>query len=160
MLHAEYVQGSGCVIISTNNTILAAIFIYSMCFDLLVIVLNMYKLLGIGIGPPRVFGKSRLSKLIFADGLIYFLIACVIFVFRNLKLLNVATASSSIWLPQYSFCWNWTPSWVSFSTFQLLFSLLYVNCMIKNVQRWISTQIVACRVVRRLTKFTNQGAEL
>jgi hypothetical protein len=96
MLHAEYVQGSGCVIISTNNTILAAIFIYSMCFDLLVIVLNMYKLLGIGIGPPRVFGKSRLSKLIFADGLIYFLIACVIFVFRNLKLLNVATASSSI----------------------------------------------------------------
>lgn len=95
MLRAEWVQGSGCIITSTNNTILAAIFIYSMCFDLVVIVLNMYKLLGIGIGPPRIFGKSRLSKLIFADGLIYFLIACVISVFHSLIPLNVATASSS-----------------------------------------------------------------
>ena len=85
-MQAQWVEGSGCIITSTNNTILAAIFIYSMCFDLLVIVLNMYKLLGIGIGPPRIFGKSRLSKLIFADGLIYFLIACVISVFRNLGL--------------------------------------------------------------------------
>ena len=44
-MQAQWVEGSGCIITSTNNTILAAIFIYSMCFDLLVIVLNMYKLL-------------------------------------------------------------------------------------------------------------------
>jgi len=74
-VRAEWVAGSGCIITETNNTILAAVFIYSMCFDLLVIVLNMYKLLGIGVGPPRVFGTNRLRKLIFTDGLIYFLIA-------------------------------------------------------------------------------------
>ncbi|KAF8735896.1 hypothetical protein AX14_001276 [Amanita brunnescens Koide BX004] len=127
MLHAEYVQGSGCVIISTNNTILAAIFIYSMCFDLLVIVLNMYKLLGIGIGPPRVFGKSRLSKLIFADGLIYFLIAF----FVNLT-----------------------------ATIFLLLKLNPIMSIIFNIPAAVFSTIVACRVVRRLTKFTNQGAEL
>ena len=83
-MEAEWVSGSGCIVTNTNNTILAAVFIYSMCFDLLVIVLNMYKLLGIGVGPPRVFGTNRLRKLIFTDGLIYFLIACVFFVFRGL----------------------------------------------------------------------------
>lgn len=55
-----------------------------MVFDLLVIALNVYKLLGIGVGPPRVFGTARLRKLIVNDGLIYFFIACVFFVFCGL----------------------------------------------------------------------------
>ncbi|KAF8635398.1 hypothetical protein AX15_000398 [Amanita polypyramis BW_CC] len=75
LLKAQWVPGTGCAITNTNNTILAAVFIYSMCFDLLVIALNTYKLLGIGLGSPRSIGSSRLGKLIFADGLIYFLIA-------------------------------------------------------------------------------------
>ncbi|KAF9528713.1 hypothetical protein CPB83DRAFT_929504 [Crepidotus variabilis] len=76
-LKASWVPGTGCVITETNNTILAAIFIYSMCFDLTVLLLNTYKLLGINASENarRVLGQSRLTKLVFADGLIFFMIA-------------------------------------------------------------------------------------
>lgn len=69
-LKAEWVPGVGCQITQTNNRILATIFIYSMCFDLTVLLLNTYKLFGIN-GP----GRSRLTHMVFADGLIYFIIA-------------------------------------------------------------------------------------
>lgn len=36
LLNAQWVDGTGCVITHTNNTVLAATFIYSMAFDLLV----------------------------------------------------------------------------------------------------------------------------
>jgi hypothetical protein len=78
LLKAQWVSGAGCVITSANNTILATIFIYSMCFDFLVLVLNAYKLLGMSRGSTHKVGSSRLAKLIFADGLIYFMIACVL----------------------------------------------------------------------------------
>ena len=61
----------GCAITKTDNTILAATFIYSMCFDFLVLCLTAYKLL-----YPR-NGRSRLVKLIFGDGLIFFIVALV-----------------------------------------------------------------------------------
>ena len=66
----------GCVITSTNNTVLAATFIYSMCFDFAVLTLNAYKLVG---GNSRSTGLagSRLAKMIFEDGLIFFMIAYV-----------------------------------------------------------------------------------
>ena len=76
-LKAMWVDGTGCVITETNNTILAAIFIYSMCFDLIVLGLNTYKLFGINSTTTvsEMMGRSRLTKMIFADGLIYFVIA-------------------------------------------------------------------------------------
>jgi len=76
---------NSCIITSTNTTILAATFTYSMCFDLIVFLLNAYKL-----GVKR-HGKSRLSKMIFKDGLIFFFIAflanfvATVFIFLNLN---------------------------------------------------------------------------
>lgn len=64
------------MITSTNNTVLAATFVYSMCFDLVVLLLNVYKLLGINSVDPG-FGSTRIAKLIFEDGLIFFIIAYV-----------------------------------------------------------------------------------
>nr|GAT52236.1 predicted protein [Mycena chlorophos] len=75
-----------CVILSTNTTILAATFTYSMGFDLIVFCLNAYKLV-----LSRRRGKSRLTKLIFKDGLVFFFIAflanliATIFMFLNLN---------------------------------------------------------------------------
>ena len=69
LLKAEWVPGTGCVITKTNTTILAATFIYSMCFDLLVLILTAVKL---------AFGQSQRSQLmdmLFKDGLVYFMIA-------------------------------------------------------------------------------------
>ncbi|KDR80358.1 hypothetical protein GALMADRAFT_223239 [Galerina marginata CBS 339.88] len=75
-LTAVWVPGVGCQITQTNNTILATIFIYSMCFDLTVLLLNVYKLLGIkGTKNSELMGRSRLTHMIFADGLIFFIIA-------------------------------------------------------------------------------------
>ena len=73
-LTATWIDGVGCQIIKTNNKILAAIFIYSMVFDLVVLCLNIYKLTG----SSRVAGssgRSRLVQLIFTDGLIFFIVA-------------------------------------------------------------------------------------
>lgn len=58
----------------SNNTILAATFIYSMCFDLIILLLSMYKLV-IGVKG----GRSQLMTLLFKDGLVYFIIAYVPF---------------------------------------------------------------------------------
>jgi len=69
-----WVPETGCVITETRNHILAAIFIYSMIFDLIVLLLNTYKLSGARSGMLR---TSRLAKMIFTDGLIYFILACV-----------------------------------------------------------------------------------
>ncbi|KAH9927065.1 hypothetical protein B0H21DRAFT_839132 [Amylocystis lapponica] len=68
LLKAEWIPGEGCIITDTNNTILAATFIYSMCFDAVVMVLNAVRL------APRT-GHSRLLRLLFKDGVIYFIVA-------------------------------------------------------------------------------------
>lgn len=69
LLKAEWVPGEGCAITKTNNTVLAATFIYSMCFDLVVLVLTAVKL-----AFPR-GQRSQLMSMLFKDGLIYFMIA-------------------------------------------------------------------------------------
>ena len=76
LLTASSMDGVGCVITKTGNTILAANFIYSMCFDFIVLCLNAYispwtsaPHHGIGLAG------SRITKIIFEDGLIYFIIA-------------------------------------------------------------------------------------
>lgn len=71
-----WVYGTGCVITWTNNKVLAATFVYSMCFDLVVLALNAYKLLD-SYSKDKGFMSSRIAKMIFEDGLIYFVIAFV-----------------------------------------------------------------------------------
>ena len=70
---AQWIDGAGCVVTNTNNTILAATFIYSMVFDLLILLLSMYKLV-LGVKG----GRSQLMTLLFKDGLVYFFIAYVL----------------------------------------------------------------------------------
>ncbi|KAJ7118687.1 hypothetical protein C8R43DRAFT_90095 [Mycena crocata] len=93
-------QMNACVITGTHNTVLAATFTYSMCFDLMVFLLNAYKL---GINRR---GSSKLSKMIFKDGLIFFFIAflanllATVFMFLNLNaimtiIFNVPAAVAS-----------------------------------------------------------------
>lgn len=62
-------EQNACVILDTNSDLLAATFIYTMSFDFLVLVLTAYKLF-----EPNT-NRSKLVELIFADGLIYFIIA-------------------------------------------------------------------------------------
>jgi hypothetical protein len=80
LLKAAWVDGE-CVIIYTDNQILAITFIYSMAFDFTVLCLTGWKLAF----PAN--GRSKLIKLIFGDGLIYFAIAYVDCVLR-LRLFN------------------------------------------------------------------------
>lgn len=65
--------GSACTIISTDTAWLSAIYIYTMCFDLIVTLLLAVKLWRPAMGN-RVH-TSRLTDMVFGDGLIYFLIA-------------------------------------------------------------------------------------
>ena len=69
LLKAQWEPGQGCVITQTNNTILSATFIYSMCFDFIVLCLTGYKLFFLSTG------RSRLVTLIVRDGLMYFIVA-------------------------------------------------------------------------------------
>lgn len=123
LLKAEWVPGQGCVITNTSNTILAATFIYSMCFDFTVLVLTAVKLSL----PRKHSDSSRLVKLIFNDGLIFFIIAFL----SNML-----------------------------ATIFMLLNLNAVMSIIANVPAAISSTIVACRAVRRLTNYTSRGPEV
>jgi len=69
LLTAAWVPGQGCVITSTDSKILSVSFIYSMAFDLIVLVLTAFKL----VRPTGT--TSHLVNMIFADGLAYFIAA-------------------------------------------------------------------------------------
>jgi len=69
LLHAAWMPPAGCVIVSTDNRILAITFIYSMVFDFIVLCMTGWKLLF----PAN--NRSKLVTLIFGDGLIFFVIA-------------------------------------------------------------------------------------
>jgi hypothetical protein len=60
------VPGSGCLITGTDNTVLAASFIYTMSFDALILFLTAYKLATTG--GIRNGQRSRLVDMIFGDG--------------------------------------------------------------------------------------------
>ncbi|KAF8966627.1 hypothetical protein BDZ97DRAFT_1917437 [Flammula alnicola] len=128
-LEASWIPGVGCQITKTNNKILATIFIYSMCFDLTVLLLNTYKLLGINssASSSNMMGRSRLTHMIFTDGLIFFIIAFL----ANL-----------------------------IATVFMLLNLNSLMSVIFNVPAAVGSTIVACRAVRRLTNFTNNGPEI
>ncbi|KAI0754416.1 hypothetical protein C8Q80DRAFT_1094109 [Daedaleopsis nitida] len=86
LVKASWDPMAGCVVSGTSNTILAATFIYSMCFDLFILLLSSYKLV-IGVQG----GRSQLMTLLFKDGLVYFFIAffsnllAVVFILLNLN---------------------------------------------------------------------------
>ncbi|KAI0642736.1 hypothetical protein C8Q79DRAFT_1003058 [Trametes meyenii] len=124
LLKAAWIPGQGCAITQTSNTILAATFIYSMCFDFTVLMLTGFKL-GITTVPRK--DRSKIVKLIFDDGLIFFMVAFI--------------------------------SNVIATTFMLV-NLNAVMSIIANVPAAIASTIVACRVVRRLTNYTTEGAEV
>ncbi|KAJ3969075.1 hypothetical protein EV361DRAFT_372195 [Lentinula raphanica] len=67
-------QSHQCVIVFTNNTVLAATLIYTMVLDLFVFLLNAHKLYPRK-GSLSSMGESRLGRLLFGDGLVYFFIA-------------------------------------------------------------------------------------
>ncbi|KDQ58626.1 hypothetical protein JAAARDRAFT_674650 [Jaapia argillacea MUCL 33604] len=74
LLKAAYFPGQGYVVTHASGPIIAAAFVYAMAFDFLVLILT-----GIRLAFP-VIGRSMgqeatLTRLIFTDGLIYFLIA-------------------------------------------------------------------------------------
>lgn len=69
LLKASWIPPAGCVIVSTDNHLLAITFIYTMVFDLVVLCLTGWKL----VFPAH--ARSRLVTLIFGDGLIFFMIA-------------------------------------------------------------------------------------
>ncbi|TCD67507.1 hypothetical protein EIP91_012312 [Steccherinum ochraceum] len=117
---SRWVDGSGCVIISTNSTILSAMFIYSMTFDFIVLALAAYKLYDRS-------AHSQIVKLLFHDGLVYFTIA-----FMS----NIVT-----------------------TTFMLLNLNSVMNSMF-NVPAATASTVVACRVVRRLFKYTSKAPQI
>ncbi|KZT03776.1 uncharacterized protein LAESUDRAFT_324884 [Laetiporus sulphureus 93-53] len=123
LIKAAWIPGSGCTITNTDNTLLAATFIYSMCFDFLVLILTAYKLAF----PTRRRDQSRIVQLIFGDGLIYFMIAFL----ANLL-----------------------------ATIFMLLDLNAVMSIIANVPAAVCSTIVACRVVRRLSRYTSPGVEI
>ncbi|OBZ67498.1 hypothetical protein A0H81_12727 [Grifola frondosa] len=123
LLKAEWIDG-GCAITGTSNTLLAATFIYSMTFDFAVLSLTGLKL---AILTTRRQDRSRIVRLIFDDGLIFFIVAFV----ANLL-----------------------------ATIFMLINLNAVMSIIANVPAAVASTIVACRVVRRLTNYTTEGAEL
>ena len=69
LLKAVWVPVEGCVIVKTDNKLLAATFVYTMVFDFVVLILTGYKLCNANVA------RSRLIVLIFNDGLVYFIIA-------------------------------------------------------------------------------------
>ncbi|OJA10150.1 hypothetical protein AZE42_10028 [Rhizopogon vesiculosus] len=75
LLTAIWVPGVGCQITNINTTILAAVFIYSMCFDFVVMCLSAYKLVPAQRGTKGT--HTKLIGMLFTDGLIYFFTACV-----------------------------------------------------------------------------------
>ncbi|EED83088.1 hypothetical protein POSPLDRAFT_109871 [Postia placenta Mad-698-R] len=120
LLKAEWIPGEGCAITHTNNTTLAATFIYSMCFDALVMILSAIKLYN------RTH-RSQLVGMLFKDGLIYFM---------------VAFAANLI------------------ATIFMVLNLNSIMSIVFNVPAAIASTIVACRAVRRLTKFKSEGPEI
>lgn len=74
-LTVGFVDGVGCVIQKTNNTLLAATFIYTMSFDLVIMVLNVWRLAFGGSGTSAMRKHSGVAQMIFGDGVIYFFIA-------------------------------------------------------------------------------------
>ena len=76
LIKVAWEEGKGCVVMKTDNIILAATFIYSMVLDLIVLLLSGIQLLRCG-------SHLQFASLLFKDGLIYFVIAYVVVLCLN-----------------------------------------------------------------------------
>ncbi|KAI0782933.1 hypothetical protein C8Q75DRAFT_737261 [Abortiporus biennis] len=70
-ISAAWQDGAGCVITHTDNVTITALYAYSVALDLSVLVLTAYKLFT----TMRHRDASHLVKILFRDGLIYFVTA-------------------------------------------------------------------------------------
>ncbi|KAJ7598061.1 hypothetical protein C8J56DRAFT_883359 [Mycena floridula] len=70
---STWVDGAGCVTSQVQSTIFAAMYIYTMVLDLIILVLTAYKLGYQENGRYR----TAISTLLFRDGLFYFVVAFV-----------------------------------------------------------------------------------
>ena len=69
---AAYVDGVGCVTLSIESNIFAAMYIYTMGVDFIVLFLTAFKTFS-----NRKASRSGLITLLFKDGVAYFAVACV-----------------------------------------------------------------------------------
>jgi len=69
-VRAEWNPLAGCIITDTKPKIISTTFIYSMCFDFVVLCLTAIKL-----HTSSAAGRSKIGSLIFHDGLVYFIVA-------------------------------------------------------------------------------------
>ena len=72
-LKSEWTDGHGCAITSTSIHFVLISYVYTMGLDLLVLLLATLKLV-----RPGLCYRGALTKLVFGDGLIYFIIAYVL----------------------------------------------------------------------------------
>ncbi|GLB38846.1 hypothetical protein LshimejAT787_0600080 [Lyophyllum shimeji] len=68
-----WVEGMGCVTSNVQSKVFAAMYIYTMAFDFLILLLTAYKLWF----ANRSQHRSRIVRLLFQDGLVYFVVAFV-----------------------------------------------------------------------------------
>ncbi|PBK94315.1 hypothetical protein ARMGADRAFT_1029454 [Armillaria gallica] len=121
-------ESKRCTIVTMNNKMLAATFIYTMAFDFVVLLLTGWKL--VVRSPARLsfftsswvgnIRPSGLSQLVFADGLFYFLVTFLV---------------------------NMT------ATIFMLLNLNPVMSIVANVPAATASTVFACRAVRRLSKY-------
>jgi len=72
IVQTKWLPGTGCSLISTNHTVLSIMFLYSVCFDFLVLILSAWKLY-----DSEWKDHSQIAKILFKDGLVYFAVAFV-----------------------------------------------------------------------------------
>ncbi|KAH8099896.1 hypothetical protein BXZ70DRAFT_941747 [Cristinia sonorae] len=83
-VRTEQVPGQGCVAVETKRVLLMLVFIYTLAFDATIFLLTAWKLSG-----GRDY-HSRLVRMLFRDGLVYFLLVTImnipVVVFSSLNL--------------------------------------------------------------------------
>ena len=162
-----FVPGVGCQIVQSHSKILPAIFIYSMCFDFIILLLNTYKLIGITSSPSRnLMGRGRLTHMIFTDGLIFFILACVCI---SLEITDERRCHSS---QHSSFLSNFVATVFLLLNLNQVMGVIFdvpaavISTVSTSLSKYVpltrpsTCQIVACRAVRRLTNFTYNRPEI
>ncbi|KAF8547862.1 hypothetical protein OG21DRAFT_839423 [Imleria badia] len=93
-LDAANLQAIGkndCIIDITHPALNAAVFVYSLCYDFLVLVLSI-------VGLSRQSSKSPLMKRLRAQGLVYFMVAVVTYIVPTVfAFLGVNREIDSLW---------------------------------------------------------------
>ncbi|KAF9237390.1 hypothetical protein BU15DRAFT_76103 [Melanogaster broomeanus] len=72
---ATWIPSVGCAIVELDTTILAATFVYAMCFNFVMLCLTAYKLAQSQRCTSASGLHNKLFRIIFSDGLVYFIFA-------------------------------------------------------------------------------------